>query len=123
MKDTSFHSVCSALGSHLGIDPEHFRAAQHLGKDWGLDQLDLKVVALHIEQLEGIELSSAELRCVKTVGQLANLLRQRKQSLDLELWMNHLDAALREDRRSRERRKGRDLRRDRQAWEQPPRRA
>ncbi|HEX4355324.1 MAG TPA: acyl carrier protein, partial [Polyangiales bacterium] len=121
---TSFHSVCSALGSHLGIDPEHFRATQHLGKDWGLDQLDLNVIALQLEQLEGLELSNAELCCVKTVGQLVNLLRQRKQSLDLETWMNHLDAALREDRRMRERRKSvRHLRKNESGWEQPPRRA
>lgn len=101
MKDSSFHSVCSALGSHLEVDPERFRSAQHLTQDWGLDRLDLNVIALRLEQLEGVELSSAELECVHTVGHLVNLLRQRKQSLELETWMNELDQALRSGVRAR----------------------
>ena len=104
MKDSSFHSVCSALGSHLGIDPERFRTSQHLSHDWALDALDLNVIALRIEQLEAVELSSVELRCVKTVGQLVNLVRQRKQSHELETWMNQLDHALHNANRARERR-------------------
>jgi len=102
MNDSAFHSVCSALGSRLGIDRERFRASQHLARDWGLDQLDLNVVALHIEQLDGVELSSAELECVETVGQLVNLVRRRKRSLELETWMNELDRALRNGPSARE---------------------
>jgi acyl carrier protein len=104
VKDSSFHSVCSALGSHLGIDPERFRTSQHLSHDWALDALDLNVIALRIEQLEGVELSSVELHCVKTVGHLVNLVRQRKQSHELESWMNQLDHALHNANRARERR-------------------
>jgi acyl carrier protein len=104
VKDSSFHSVCSALGSHLGIDPERFRTSQHLSHDWALDALDLNVIALRIEQLEGVELSSVELGCVKTVGQLVNLVRQRKQSHELEAWMHQLDHALHNANRARERR-------------------
>jgi acyl carrier protein len=104
VKDSSFHSVCRALGSHLGIDPERFRAAQHLSRDWGLDELDLNMIALRLEELEGIELSSVELSCVETVGQLVNLFRQRSRSLELESWMNQLDLALHSANRARERR-------------------
>jgi acyl carrier protein len=104
VKDSSFHSVCSALGSHLGVDPERFRTSQHLSRDWALDALDLNVIALRIEQLESVELSSVELRCVKTVGQLINLVRQRKQSHELEAWMHQLDDTLHSASRARERR-------------------
>jgi hypothetical protein len=104
VKDSSFHSVCRALGSHLGIDPERFRAAQHLSHDWALDALDLNVVALRIEQLEDVELSSVELGCVKTVGQLANLVRQRKQSHVMEHFLHELDHTLHHANRARERR-------------------
>ena len=104
MKDSSFHSVRSAIGTHLGIDPERIRIGQRLDRDWGLDRLDLNVIALRLEQLEGIELTSIELQSVRTVGHLVNLLHQRKQSLELEAWMNQLDHALHTANRSRERR-------------------
>jgi acyl carrier protein len=105
MQDSAFHAVCSALGSHLHVDQERFHADQHLVRDWGLDRLDLNVIALQLEQLEGIELSSTELECVHTVGQLANLLRQRKHSHALEVWMNELDRALRSGVRAGARRR------------------
>jgi len=115
MKDSAFQSVCSALSTHLGFDPDSFRSGQHLAKDWGLDRLDLNVIALNLEQLEGIELSSAELACVQTVGHLVNLLRQRKQSFELESWMQQLDGALQGG--SRARRGRRDSREARnRAW-------
>lgn len=75
MKDHTYFSVCNTLAAHFDVGPSHVKPEQHLYRDWGVDPLELNVIALRIEVQEDIEIRARELEAVSTVGQLISLVR------------------------------------------------
>jgi acyl carrier protein len=75
MKDQTYLSVCHALASYFEVRPAHVKPDQQLRRDWGVDPVELNVIALKIEEQEHIEISARDLENVDTVGQLIALVR------------------------------------------------
>jgi acyl carrier protein len=75
MRDSTYASVCSTVAAYFDVDPTQVKPEQWLHDDWGLDALELNVLAHRIEQVEGIALRGHGLDSVQTVGQLINLVR------------------------------------------------
>lgn len=84
MRDSTYASVCSTVAAYFDVDPTHVKPDQGLREEWGLDPVELDVLAHRIEQVEGIALRSHNLDTVRTVGQLINLVRalHRKAQLN-----------------------------------------
>jgi acyl carrier protein len=83
MKDATYNSVCNTLAEYFEVHPRSVRPNQMLRSDWGLDMLELNIIAARVEELEGIELRSTDLEAVHTVGQLIALVRAIRRRNDL----------------------------------------
>jgi acyl carrier protein len=75
MSDSTYTAVCNTLAAYFEVLPCQIRPDQQLRHEWGLDSLELNIVAQHIEQLEGVAIRSSDLESVQTVGQLILLVR------------------------------------------------
>ena len=75
MKDPTYFNVCDTLAAHLDVHPAEIRPEQNLRTDWGLDDIELNVIALRIEEREEIEIRVRDLEALHTVGQLIALVR------------------------------------------------
>ena len=84
MRDSTHASVCSTVAAFFDVDPTHVKPDQWLRNDWGLDALELNVLALRIEQVEGVAIRTQDLDSVHTVGQLINLVRALRRKAELE---------------------------------------
>jgi len=67
--------VCFSLALHLGIAPGDVHPFMSLEEDLGLDPLDLVLVVLRLEELGEAEFPVAELEGIRTVNDLANVVR------------------------------------------------
>jgi acyl carrier protein len=83
MSDSTYSAVCNTLAAYFDVLPSEIRPDQQLRRDWGLDSLELNVVALRIEQLEDVEIRSSDLETVHTVGQLILLVRAIRRRSEL----------------------------------------
>lgn len=84
MRDSTYASVCSTVAAFFDVDPTHVKPDQWLRNDWGLNGLELNMLALRIEQVEGVGIRSQDLNAVHTVGQLINLVRALHRKAELE---------------------------------------
>ena len=75
MKDQAYFSVCDTLATHLDVHPAEIRPEQNLRTEWGLDDIELNVIALRLEEREDIEIRVRDLETLHTVGQLMALVR------------------------------------------------
>jgi acyl carrier protein len=84
MRDSTQASVCSTVAAYFDVDPTHVKPEQWLRGDWGLDTIELRVLATRIEQVEGVAIRSQDLDSVQTVGQLITLVRALHRRAELE---------------------------------------
>lgn len=84
MRDSTSASVCSTVAAYFDVDPTHVKPDQWLRSDWGLDTIELSVLATRIEQVEGVAIRSTDLETVHTVGQLITLVRALHRRAELE---------------------------------------
>lgn len=83
MRDSTYASVCSTVAAYFDVDPTRVKPDQWLHEDWGLDAIELNVLAHRIEQVEGIALRGHHgLDSVQTVGQLISLVRALHRSAE-----------------------------------------
>jgi acyl carrier protein len=75
VKDPTYLSVRNALADYLEVAANQIRPDQDLEQDWGIDRTERSVLALRLEEREDLEIPSAELEQVQTVGQLVALVR------------------------------------------------
>jgi acyl carrier protein len=75
MKDQTYLSVCNALATYFEVSPAQVKPDQQLRRDWGVDPVELNVIALRIEEREDVEIRARDLENVDTVGQLIALVR------------------------------------------------
>ena len=87
MKDPTFLSVRNTLAEFLNVQPAQVKPDQRLERDWGLDRVELNVVALRLEETEDLEIRGEELESVHTVGQLVALVRsiRRREEVATEV--------------------------------------
>jgi acyl carrier protein len=87
MKDQTYVSVCNLLAAYFEVSPAHVKPDQRLRRDWGVDTVELHVIALRIEEEEDVELRASDLESVDTVGQLVALVRaiRRRNQLAEEI--------------------------------------
>ena len=85
MRDSTHASVCSTVAAYFDVDPTHVKPEQWLRNDWGLDAIELNILALRIEQVEGVAIRSEDLNAVHTIGQLINLVRALHRKAQLHL--------------------------------------
>ena len=83
MRDSTHSSVCSTVAAYFDVDPTHVKPEQWLRSDWGLDTIELNVLATRIEQVEGVEIRTRDLDRVHTVGQLISLVRALHRRAEL----------------------------------------
>jgi acyl carrier protein len=83
MRDSTYASVCSTVAAYFDVDPTHVKPEQWLRADWGLDAVELDVLAHRIEQVERIAVRGHGLDSVQTVGQLINLVRALHRKAEL----------------------------------------
>jgi acyl carrier protein len=76
MTETCHEVVVLALAAHLGVDALAVESRQDLEVDWGLDALDLALVALRLEDALEIEIPGSSLDTVRTVGDLEAAVRR-----------------------------------------------
>lgn len=69
---TMVHDV---LAHYLAIDPDEVTTDDDLARDWGMDDLDLILVALELEDAFASEFPMARLEEVTTVRSLVDLVR------------------------------------------------
>ena len=62
-----------ALANHLKCHPSMIRVGQRLERDLDLTPLELVLVALEVEELEGVHVPPSELTGLETVGDLLSL--------------------------------------------------
>lgn len=84
MKDPTYLSVRNTLAGYLEVHPSEVRPEQQLERDWGLDRVELNVIALRLEEHEDVELRSQDLEKVHTVGQLVSLVRAIRRRDELQ---------------------------------------
>jgi acyl carrier protein len=89
MRDSTQASVCSTVAAYFNVDPTHVKPEQWLRNDWGLDPLELDILALRIEQVERVAIRSQDLNAVHTVGQLINLVRALRRKAELQARPGH----------------------------------
>jgi len=75
MKDQTYLTVCNTLATYFEVAPSHVKPEQRLRDDWGLDPVELNLIALRIEAVEDVEIRARELENIETVGQLIALVR------------------------------------------------
>ena len=78
MRSSFSELVREAVARHLEVDEIEVSASQHLRRDWGLDPLDLVLIALAIEDRTQIEFPIERLEGAETVGDLARILRSTR---------------------------------------------
>lgn len=82
MKDPAHQAVCNAFGRYFEVHPTCVLAHHHLRRDWGLDAIELSLIASEIEETAGVELDDAnEYSELETVGELVQLVRTRMRHL------------------------------------------
>lgn len=84
MNDPTYLSVRNTLARYLDVPPTEVRPEQQLERDWGIDRVELNVIALRLEEQEDVELRSRDLDDVHTVGQLVALVRATRRRDELE---------------------------------------
>jgi acyl carrier protein len=91
MKDLIHVSVCNALAAYFEVSPAHVRPDQRLQRDWGVDPVELNVIALRIGEQEDVEIRARDLENVDTVGQLIALVRalRRRNEIAEEITLVH----------------------------------
>ena len=80
MRDSTYASVCSTVAAYFDVDPTRVKPDQWLQEDWGLDAIELNVLAHRIEQVEGIALRGHGIDSVQTIGQLISLVRSLRRN-------------------------------------------
>jgi acyl carrier protein len=103
MKDHTYLSVVSTLAAYFEVHPAHVRPDQHLRRDWGVDPVELNVIALRIEAQEGVEIRAADLETVATVGQLIALVRAIRRRDELSEEITLVRDRSEDERRAKER--------------------
>jgi acyl carrier protein len=83
MKDQTYSSVCTTLATYFDVHPSHVRPDQSLLRDWGVDPVELHVLASQIEEREDVEIRIGDLENVATVGQLIALVRAIRRRNEL----------------------------------------
>ncbi len=73
--DPCYEIVRRVLAEHLDVDASQVHLEQHLETDLGMTALGLVLVALDLEEVECVSLPFDELKRIKTVGQLCELVR------------------------------------------------
>jgi acyl carrier protein len=71
-----------ALANHLGVDPLAIEGRQSLEDDWGLDALDLAIIAMRLEDAHLIEIARVALDELRTVADFESLVRRAAVSDD-----------------------------------------
>jgi acyl carrier protein len=66
--------VRALLAHHLDRSADTIRDGHHLARDLDLTPLELVLVALDIEEAEGVQIAVEELAAVETVGDLTRYL-------------------------------------------------
>ena len=75
-RDDAYQAVCDAFGEYFEVHPGQVLAHHELRADWGVSGAELELLAHHIEQRVGVELSDhVALGELKTIGQLVRLVR------------------------------------------------
>lgn len=82
MRTDELEIVCFALALHLDIDPFAVSESLLLDEELGLDPLDLVLVVLRLEELGDGEFPVADLEGIRTVGDLAKVVRSWCQGPD-----------------------------------------
>jgi acyl carrier protein len=80
MNGSAEPTVQQLLARRLGAAPERILGAHELTRDLGVDPLDLVLVALDLEEIEDGEFPIAELENIRTVDDLANLVRDWREA-------------------------------------------
>jgi acyl carrier protein len=75
MNDACRETITLALAEHLDVDPLAIEGSQDLENDWGLDALDLVLLAIRIEDRLEIRVPLARLETARTVGDLERVVR------------------------------------------------
>src|SRR4051794_11872842 len=83
MKDHTYLSVCNTLAAYFEVSPSDVKPDQRLRSDWGVDPVELNVIALRIEEQEDVEIRARDLASVETVGQLIALVRAIRRRNEL----------------------------------------
>jgi acyl carrier protein len=78
MRSSFSELVRQAVALHLEVDEIEVRPSQHLRRDWGLDPLDLVLIALRIEDRTQIEFPIERLDGAETVGDITRILRSTR---------------------------------------------
>jgi len=89
MRDSTYASVCSTVAAYFDVDPTDVKPDQGLHADWGLDAIELDVLAHRIEQVEGIPVRGQGLDAVQTIGQLISLVRTLHRKAELNRAGSH----------------------------------
>jgi acyl carrier protein len=66
--------VRGLLAHHLKREPASIKASQHLGRDLDVTPLELVLIALDLEDIEGVAVPIEQLGELETVGDLVNFL-------------------------------------------------
>jgi acyl carrier protein len=75
-RDQAYQAVSTTFGEYFEVHPAQVLAHHELREDWGLCTSELELLACHIEERAGVELSDhSALFELKTVGQLVQLVR------------------------------------------------
>lgn len=83
MKDHTYLSVCHTLATYFEVSPSHVKPDQRLRHDWGVDPVELNLIAARIEEHEDVEIRAHDLENVATVGQLIALVRAIRRRNEL----------------------------------------
>jgi acyl carrier protein len=84
MKYTSHETVTAALADHLDVDPLAIVGTQDLEDDWGLDALDLVLLALRVEDMLDVRVPLDALEGARTVADFARVVRGAERPTALE---------------------------------------
>jgi acyl carrier protein len=76
MNDPLADIVRRAVAEHLDVEPGGIQAAHRFARDLELHPLDVVLIALRLEEVEGVELPIDRLDSVETVAELTKLLRR-----------------------------------------------
>jgi len=71
--------VRTVVARHLQVSPTTLTARTHVHRDLELDPLDLVLIALRIEGLEGMEFPIARLERVRTIADLVGIVRTMRR--------------------------------------------
>jgi acyl carrier protein len=80
MRTTLDELVGSVVARHLDISPAAITPSTDLERDLHLDPLDLVLIALRIEELEGREFPIARLEQARSVADLTRIVRAMRAS-------------------------------------------